>query len=352
MKVNKLRSPIDGVVIVPELRFHFCSVVIPAFNEVESLGELVSRVAATFHGLNRAGDFEILIIDDGSSDETPQVLRALVEAGHTYLRWVRLRRNFGKSLALAVGFRHVRGDVVVTMDADLQDNPEDIPVLLAGLDEGGDLANGRREKRQDTTIRRWGSALYNRAVKSATGLDVRDLNCGFKAYRRKLVDALCIYGQYHRFIPVQAHLLGFKVVERPIRNSARKFGSSKFRTLRYEGLFDLLSLLFTSRYGLNPLHFFGALGLVLMVPAALVIGYLIVSQFLFLLGFGTTYQVADRPLLQLSVMALLLGGLVFLTGLACDFVLNLQIRSKLGGIINQVVDEVSLDGGGPGASNG
>ena len=225
------------------------TVVIPAFNESESLPELVRRVDAAFRqGFDEPKLYEIIVVDDGSTDDTRDVLARLREE-HTCLRAVILRRNAGKSMALMTGFLKSRGARVVTMDADLQDNPEDMPNLLRKLNEGFDLVSGWRQNRQDKSFRKIGSKIFNSAVAKTTGLKLHDLNCGFKLYRQEMVKALCVYGQYHRYIPLQAHLMGFRVSEEKIGNTQRKHGKSKYKAFRYQGLFDLLSILFTYKYG-------------------------------------------------------------------------------------------------------
>ncbi|MBF0092934.1 MAG: glycosyltransferase family 2 protein [Alphaproteobacteria bacterium] len=307
------------------------SVVIPAFCEAESLEELAERIAAVLEGRS----FEVIFVDDGSTDRTPEVLRGLVER-MPEVRAITLRRNCGKSIALMAGFSRAGGRAVVTMDADLQDNPEDIPSLLAGLDQGFDLVNGRRQRRHDGIVRTLGSRLFNAAVSRATGLVLHDFNCGFKALRGEVASMLCVYGQYHRYIPLQAHLMGFKVTEAEVRNSARKFGTSKFRAMRYEGLFDLLSMLFIHRYGLNPLHFFGTLALLMIVPSVLILGYLGFDYLLQVLDVGEGHVPLNRPLFSLSLTTLLMGMLVFLSGFICDFTLHHHIRNNMSEILGLV----------------
>jgi glycosyltransferase involved in cell wall biosynthesis len=313
------------------------SVLVPVYNEADALPELCERVSATFAAMN-VSSYELVIVDDGSADGSRRVLTALVER-YPSLRVVRLRRNCGKSLALSAGFAHVRGHTIVTLDGDLQDHPEDIPRMLEAL-EGADLVQGWRTDRHDTLIRKQGSRLYNWFVKRVTGLHLHDMNCAVKAYRVDVMRALSVYGQYHRYIPLQAHLAGFRVVELPVSNSDRRHGQSKFHTFRYEGLFDLLSLLFLHKYGLNPMHFFGKLSAAVIAPSALLLMYFVVEQTLFLLDRGGT-QVFNRPLLAFALAAVLLGGLMFTTGFVCDFVLHHVIRARLDGIISMSVASVS-----------
>jgi glycosyltransferase involved in cell wall biosynthesis len=312
------------------------TVLVPIFCEAESLVELSDRVQAMFTELGAADDFELLFVDDGSTDGTADLIGQMATE-RPYVRALHFRRNFGKSLALMAGFLKSRGRVIITMDGDLQDMPEDIPALIAKLESGFDLVSGLRVDRNDTGIRKLGSRLYNTVVRRVTGLELSDLNCGFKAYRQEVVKTLCIYGQYHRFIPLQAHLVGFRCGEVPVRNSARKHGQSKFRTLRWEGLFDLLSMLFTYRFGLAPLHFFGVVSVILIAPAGLIVAYLMVMQLLHWAGTGLGYMVVERPMLSMSLSSMLMGLIVFLTGFVCDFVLHHQIRSRIGAIVDMSI---------------
>lgn len=324
------------------------SIMVPIYNEAQSVEELCDRVARVFEARGEADKYEIVFVDDGSTDETPDVLRR-VAAKRPNVRTATLRRNCGKSLALSAGLRHVRGNIIITMDGDLQDNPEDIPTLLAKLDQGNDMVNGWRMKRQDTSTRKIGSRLYNATVKCVSGLKLHDMNCGMKAYRAEVGTALALYGQYHRYIPLQAHLAGFKVTEVPVSNSPRKFGTSKFRTFRYEGLFDLMSLIFLHRYGLRPMHFFGKISLVFILPSLAVLGYLVLEQIGYWLGIGD--PVFNRPLLALALTSFMTGVLVFTTGFVCDFILHHQIQSRMNNIIGlSLVTEADGKESGDGAS--
>ncbi len=314
------------------------SILVPVFNEAESIPELVDLVATVFNEMGAVDRFEILFVDDGSTDATPQVLQDLARQ-YAFVRFVRLRRNCGKSLGLMAGFKQARGQVVITMDGDLQDNPGDIPRLLDKINEGFDLVNGWRQNRHDTAIRKMGSRLYNLTVRRASGLDLQDMNCGMKAYRRKVVETLCVYGQYHRYIPLQAHLSGFKVTEIAVTNNPRKYGVSKFPTFRYHGLFDLLSLLFVHKYSLNPLHFFGTVSVAIIGPAMLVLTWFFSSQIFYWLGMGVQYRVVNRPLLGIALTAFLFGVFVFFTGFVCDFILHHQIRKRIDSILDLAIDD-------------
>lgn len=327
------------VMRVPTIEY---SVLVPVYCEEESLSELSNRIAAMFAKLGKADDFEILFVDDGSTDSTADVIKTLA-AERKYIRLVALRRNYGKSLALSAGLQHARGRRIVTIDADLQDSPEDIPSLLKQLDAGFDMVNGWRIRRSDTRTRRLGSRFYNWTVQYTTGLALHDMNCGLKAFTAEAAQALWLYGQYHRYLPLQIHIAGFKVTEVEVSSAPRRFGHSKFSTFRYQGAFDLLSLLFLSRYGLNPMHFFGKVAAIVIIPSLFAIGYFVVCQMLH--WFDLHDPVLNRPLLSFSLMSLLLGITIFLTGFVCDFMLHHQIRDRLQRVVSfavaGVVDEQS-----------
>ncbi|NQU60332.1 MAG: glycosyltransferase family 2 protein [Rhodospirillales bacterium] len=320
------------------------SVVVPAFCEADSICELVDRVAAVFTQMGQGKSFDILIVDDGSTDDTPDIVEGLCHE-RTYVRLIRLRRNCGKSLALMAGFEHSKGDALITIDADLQDHPEDIPKLLAKLDEGYGVVSGWRQGRKDTLTRRIGSYVYNTVVSWVGDLRLHDHNCGLKAYSRRAASAICIYGQYHRYSPLLSHIAGFKVTEVPVENSPRKFGSSKYKTFRYQGLFDLLSISFTHKFGANPLHFFGGIGLILIVPSFLMLSYWLVRYTLFALGDGGEFTVFSSLQLSVVFMVMMLGILTFLLGFVCDFILHHMIRSNIKEIISLQIDKV-IDSGG------
>jgi glycosyltransferase involved in cell wall biosynthesis len=311
------------------LRF---TVVVPCFNEADSIPELLIRIKAAFVSIGAHDQFEVLFINDGSTDDTESIIKSRAST-EDFVGLISLRRNCGKSLALMTGFRAAKGDFIITMDSDLQDRPEDIPKLVAKIEEGFDVVSGWRQKRQDTQTRSVGSRIFNYASRAASGLDLHDFNSGFKIYRKRVLDEIVVFGQYHRYIPLIAHLAGFKVGETLIGNDARKYGSSKFVTFRYEGLFDLVSILFTHRYGLSPLHFFGTLAAILIIPSALVIGYFFISQALYWMGAGSAFMVGTRPLLLLSLFTFLSGILVLVPGFICDFILHHQISSRIESII-------------------
>lgn len=235
------------------------TVLVPAYDEAESLPELVVRVRAALAPLTDR--FEILVVDDGSIDGTREVVRGLAHED-ARVRVISFLRNYGKSAALAVGFREARGRVIVTIDADLQDDPDEIAPLLAKLTEGYDLVSGWKQARKDPFVKTSTSKLFNAVTRRASGLHLHDFNCGLKAYRRDVARSLQVYGELHRYLPVLAHVMGFRVTEIPVRHHARKHGTTKFGRSRFlNGMFDLLTVMFLSRQHSSPLHFFGRVGL-------------------------------------------------------------------------------------------
>ena len=313
------------------------SVVIPAFNEANSLVELLDRCARTMNKRFK-NNFEILIVDDGSTDETQLILSRLVKK-YSFLNGIILRTNFGKSIALMSGFSRAKGKFIVTLDADLQDRPEEIPMLISKLKKGYDLVNGWRFKRKDSWFRKLGSRFFNFVVRRYTGLSLRDENCGFKAYRKQVVENLFVYGQFHRLIPLQIYLRGFKICEIKIKNDARKHGVSKYKAFRYQGAFDLLSLLFTIKHSFTPLHFFGPVSLLFFIPGLLVFSYLVLSH-IFAVGFKDYDILVSRPLLDMSFTTMLAGLIILMTGFVCDFILYHHLRFNSRMITENTVVEI------------
>ena len=312
------------------------SVIVAAYNEAESLPELCERLNRAATQSKRSYSLEITIVDDGSTDKTPEVLAKLADTTPNLLP-IRLRRNSGKSIALMAGLRSARGQRIVTVDADLQDRPEDIGILLRKLDEGFDVVVGWRRNRVETLSRRFGSLVFNYVVKRTTGLMLHDLNCGLKAMTRDAASRLCIYGHHHRYLPLHAYLAGYKVTEAPVHNDARKYGLSKYVTFRYQGLFDLLTILFNEKYGLNPMHFFGVVSFIIAVPSVAVLLWLVSEQMIYWTT-GAGFQVYNRPILAFSLTAMILSFVIFMTGFVCDFFLHHRIRGRIDEIIELITD--------------
>lgn len=288
------------------------SFVIPALNEQDSLRQLTQEIQAHCP----TEDHEIIYIDDGSTDASFEIMSSLA-AEDSRIKVVRFRRNFGKAAALQKGFSIASGEVVFTLDADLQDDPAEIPAFLAKLDEGFDLVSGWKQKRKDPWHKRWPSKLYNWVTARTFGLKLKDYNCGFKAYRQSLVKELTLYGEMHRYIPVLAHALGYKVGQIAVHHRPRKFGKSKYGMERYlRGLFDLLTVRMVTHYNKSPLYLFGRWGLVSTLLGLIISGYLAALK----IFWGV--PLSNRPLLFLG-MLLILGGLQFLSmGLLSELIVS------------------------------
>src|ERR687896_955841 len=287
------------------------SVVVPVHDEERSVALLYEELQAALDPL--ADPWEAVFVDDGSSDASFAALTRL-HAAHDNVTVVRLRRNFGKSAALAAGFRHATGDVVVTIDADLQDDPADIPRLLAKLDEGFDLVSGWKTQRRDPWRRRLVSRIFNAVVGRASGLRLHDMNSGLKAYRADVVRSLRIYGELHRFLPVLAHDRGYRVAELPVNHRPREHGKSRYGVERYlRGFLDFLTVWFMGRYRHRPLHLFGGLGLVLGLVGFVLLGYLTVLK-------ATGEAIGHRPLLTLGVLLVVVGLQFFSLGLISELI--------------------------------
>ncbi|HEY0781264.1 MAG TPA: glycosyltransferase family 2 protein [Thermoanaerobaculia bacterium] len=288
------------------------SVLVPVLNEAETVGELARRVAETLDAVGKS--FEILFVDDGSNDGTPLRVREAHERDRR-VKLVRLRRNFGKAAALSAGFDHSRGAIVVTMDGDLQDDPEEIPRFLAALEaQDLDLVSGWKKQRHDPAGKRLPSLLFNWVTRHLAGVDLHDFNSGFKAYRREVLDQISVYGELHRYIPVLASRRGFAIGEIPVVHHPRLHGVSKYGWDRlYKGLLDLITVLFITRYTRRPLHLFGAFGLLFLGA-----GFGI-NLYLAIIWLGGAY-LSNRPLLLLGVLLMLLGIQVLTTGLLGEMI--------------------------------
>jgi glycosyltransferase involved in cell wall biosynthesis len=294
------------------------SVVVPAWNEVESLPELQRELAAALELLGRS--WEVLYVDDGSRDGTDEAMARLA-GDDSRVRGVVLRRNFGKSAALATGFRLARGEWVATLDADLQDDPSELPRLVAALEDGLDLVSGWKQDRKDPVTKTIPSRLFNAVTSAVAGLKLHDYNCGFKLYRREVTEAIEIYGEFHRFIPALAHWRGFRVGEVPVRHRARRFGHSKFGASRFiNGFLDLLAAAFISTSALKPLHVFGRIGLLFLGIGVVIGGWFVVQW-----AAGEPMRV--RPLMLLGVGLVLLGIQFVLMGLLGEMIAHQGARA-------------------------
>lgn len=291
------------------------SLIIPLKNEAESLPELeawIRRVAE-----QQGYSYEIVFIDDGSTDRSWAVIESL-QAANPNVRAIKFRRNYGKSAALHVGFQTARGEVVITMDADLQDSPDEIPELYRMITEDQyDLVSGWKKVRHDPLEKRLPSKLFNAVASRMSGIRLHDFNCGLKAYRLAVVKAVEVYGEMHRWIPVLAKWAGFtKIGEKVVEHRARKYGASKFGWERYiNGFLDLLSVYFVGKFGKRPMHFFGTLGVLSFLIGFVFLAYLSWAKLVY-----KEYGIADRPLFYFGILALIVGTQLFLTGFLAEIV--------------------------------
>jgi glycosyltransferase involved in cell wall biosynthesis len=287
------------------------SVVVPVHDEERSVALLYEELRAALEPLDTP--WEAIFVDDGSTDGTFSALTRLHSAAGN-VRVVRLRRNFGKAAALVAGFDQARGEIVVTIDGDLQDDPAEIPRLLAKLDEGFDLVSGWKAHRRDRLSRRLLSRVFNAVTSRFSGVRLHDMNCGLKAYRAEVVHGLRLYGELHRFIPVLAHYRGYRIAELPVNHRPREHGRSRYGIERYlRGFLDLLTVSFIGRYRHRPLHLFGGLGLVLTTIGIAILVYLTVDKAL-------GHAIGGRPLLTLGVLLVVVGMQFFSLGLISEMI--------------------------------
>lgn len=297
------------------------TIIVPLFNEAESLPELVRWIDRTLDG--RGWEYEIIMVDDGSTDGSWKVVRELAEADGR-IHGIRFRRNYGKSAALYHGFKAAGGNVVVTMDADLQDSPEEIPEMYRMVTEDGwDVVSGWKQHRQDNKLtKNLPSKLYNATARWITGIHLHDMNCGLKAYRNEVVKNIEVYGEMHRYIPYLAKNAGFeRIAEKPVHHQKRKYGKSKFGLERFvNGFLDLLSLWFLSTFGKKPMHFFGFTGILMFLAGFVIAVWLIVAKLIHQAGGMHFRPVTDQPLFYLALLAVVLGVMLFLAGFICEMI--------------------------------
>ena len=291
------------------------SVIVPSFNERESLPELTAWIARVMDAHNYS--YEVIIVDDGSTDGSWDTIKGLSEAGPA-IHGIRFRRNYGKSAALYCGFEKAKGDVVFTMDADLQDSPDEIPEMYRMVREDGyDLVSGWKQHRKDNALtKNLPSKLYNATARRITGIKLHDMNCGLKAYRNEVVKSIEVYGEMHRYIPYLAKNAGFtKIGEKPVHHEKRKYGKSKFGMERFiNGFLDLQSLWFLSTFGKKPMHFFGYSGLFMFFVGFVMTVCIIVAKLVHQAQGVKFRAVTDQPLFYLALLAVVLGVMLFLAG--------------------------------------
>jgi len=303
------------------------SIVIPVFNEKESLRELYNRLTRVLEQISYRS--EIIFVDDGSKDGSSDLLKE-ISGEDSKVKVIQLRRNFGKTIALSIGFKEAQGEKIVTMDADLQDLPEEIPNLLAQLDKGYDLVSGWKHKRKDPLTKRIYSWFFNRMVSFFTGVKIHDFNCGLKAYQKKVTEEIEMYGELHRFIPVMASWKGFQVGEVKVEHHPRQYGSSKYGVERYlRGLFDLLTVILLTKYTQKPLHFFGLSGVMLLFVGFLIDFYLVILWY-------SGQWISNRPLLLFGTLLIIVGIQFIFFGLLGELIVfssrkeeNTKIREKI-----------------------
>ena len=305
------------------------SVVIPVYNEGENLNSLYAQLKPVLESLGKA--YEIILVDDGSTDGSFLIMEKLHGQDHN-VKVIQLRRNFGKAAALLAGFTSAQGKIIITMDADLQDVPREIPNFIKKLNQGYDLVCGWRFKRQDPVSRTVPSRLFNSLTATLTGVKVHDFNCGFKAYRKEVIEGLDLYGELHRYIPALAHWKGFKVGEIKVEHHSRAHGKSKYGVERlFRGLTDLFTVMFLTKYIKKPLHLFGAVGVLLLLMGLTINIYLAILWFR---GQG----IGDRPLLLLGVLLMLIGFQIISTGLIGEMIVSTRGKSEKGYVVRKVLE--------------
>lgn len=297
------------------------SIVIPAYNEKESLPELFAWIKRVM--VSQGLSYEIIVVDDGSTDGSWEEIKAL-SSGDSAVHGICFRRNYGKSAALYCGFKRAEGDVVFTMDADLQDSPDELPEMYRMIvEEGYDLVSGWKQHRKDNALtKNLPSKLYNATARLITGIKLHDMNCGLKAYRKEVVKSIEVYGEMHRYIPYLAKNAGFTHIgEKPVHHQKRKYGKSKFGLERFiNGFLDLQSLWFLSTFGKKPMHFFGYSGLLMFLVGFVMTVWIIAAKLVHQAQGVRFRAVTDQPLFYLALLACVLGVMLFLAGFICEMI--------------------------------
>jgi glycosyltransferase involved in cell wall biosynthesis len=298
------------------------SVIIPLYNEAESLPELTSWISRVMD--KHSFSYEIILVDDGSNDESWEVIEQL-KTENPFIIGIKFRRNYGKSAALNVGFEACQGDVVITMDADLQDSPDEIPELYRKIvEEKYDLVSGWKQKRHDPLSKTIPTKLFNLATRRMSGIhNLHDFNCGLKSYRKDVVKSIEVYGEMHRYIPVIAKWAGFKKIgEQVVEHRARKYGTTKFGFSRFiNGFLDLLSIFFVGKFAKRPMHFFGTIGALSFLLGTIMALWIIVEKLYYItMHIRYTREVVDQPLFYIALVAIIVGFQLFLTGFIAELV--------------------------------
>lgn len=291
------------------------SIIVPLYNEDESLTELAAWITKVM--VANGFSYEVLFINDGSTDDSWKVVDRLSKENSNF-KGVSFRRNYGKSAALNVGFERAQGDVVVTMDADLQDSPEEIPELYRMIkEEGFDLVSGWKKKRHDPIGKTIPSKLFNGTVRLVSGIPLHDFNCGLKAYRNQVIKSIEVYGDMHRYIPVIAKNAGFRQIgEKVVQHQARKYGVSKYGFMRvFNGFLDLATVTFLGKFGKRPMHFLGTIGVILGMVGIAILFYFTIAKFVY-----NQYSINERPLFYLGILLTIIGTQLFVAGFVAELV--------------------------------
>ncbi len=318
----------------------FISLVLPVFNEADSLPDLYKAITGVMRKQNDS--YELIFIDDGSRDQSFQILSSL-QYGDDSIRIIQFRKNFGKSAAYHAGFSAAQGDIIITLDSDLQDDPEEIPLFIDKIQQGFDMVVGWRYTRKDSWRKKLPSRFFNWVVAKMTGIPLHDFNCPFKAYRKEVLQEIEIYGEQHRYIPVLAQAQGFALAEIKIENRPRLYGCSKYGAERLlRGMLDLLTVLFITRFAKRPLHLLGAGGVIVCAIGGLILFTLTGAHFLYQLGIlsDASWNIHDRPMLSLGILLMIVGIQFFSMGLLGELLISQQSKKSndKGYSIKQIVD--------------
>lgn len=307
------------------------SVVIPVLNEGENIPELYSNLKRVLDNLNLG--YEILFIDDGSTDNTYNIIEELHKKDE-HVKLIKFRKNFGKSKALLVGFKHAKGDIVITMDGDLQDDPKEIPHFINKINENYDVVVGWRFWRKDRITKKLSSKIFNKLTTSFTHVRIHDFNCGFKAYRKEVTGNIELYGELHRYTPALANWKGFRIGEIKVKHHARKYGKSKYGSSRLlKGFLDLLTIKFLMIFIKKPLHLFGTIGASFLFFGFITLLYLMILHILFLLGGPVKWEIRDRPLLSIGVLLITSGIQLISVGLIGEMIASKNNKDEEKSII-------------------
>tara|TARA_B100001115_G_scaffold107078_1_gene78967 strand:+ start:1010 stop:1957 length:948 start_codon:yes stop_codon:yes gene_type:complete len=296
------------------------SIVIPLFNEEESLPELCSWIEKVM--IQNSYSYEVFLIDDGSKDNSWNVIED-ISTKNPAIKGVKFRRNYGKSAALNIGFQKASGDVVITMDADLQDSPDEIPALYNKImKDGFDLVSGWKQKRYDPISKTIPTKLFNWAARRASGIYLHDFNCGLKSYRNTVVKSVEVHGEMHRYIPVLAKWAGFaKITEQVVEHQSRKYGETKFGLERFvNGFLDLLTITFVTRFGKKPMHFFGVIGTIMFILGFGIFGYIVIEKLYAISNDVVAKNIADMSIFYIALTSMIIGVQLFLAGFISEMI--------------------------------